>query len=68
MREDVFVVEIKGQRGFRQEPSLGGGLVLKAAASSPYSEQGLGLRLEGLEVLGAVLHCPVIACLFESPL
>lgn len=66
MREDVFVVEIKGQRGFRQEPFSG--WRTSPQASSPYSEQGLGLRLEGLEVLCAVLPCPVIACLFESPL
>lgn len=45
MREYVSVVGIKGQRGFRQEPFSGWRTVLNAAASSPYSEQGL--RLEG---------------------
>jgi hypothetical protein len=43
MREGVSVVGIKGQRGFRQEPLSGWRTILKAAASSPYSEAG-GVR------------------------
>lgn len=49
VREYVSVVGIKGQSRFRQEPFSGWRAVLKAAASRPYSEQGL--RLEGQEVL-----------------
>lgn len=62
----MSVVGIKGQSGFRQEPFSGWRAALKAAVSSPYSDQGL--RLEGQEVLCAALPCHIIACLSESPL